>query len=170
MNPGDPGKRTWPNLDAARHGGGFAWIPGVYDPETKLYIFGTGNPTPGYTGAGRPGDNLFTCSLVAVHVDTGKMAWYFQTSGHDTHDWDSARISILIDATINGRRESSFPPRLAMAILHPGSRDRRTHRHVEVRVDFQLGEGNATEWRDRSRSFKRSHDSGDLSFHPLKVE
>ncbi|MEO7191984.1 MAG: PQQ-binding-like beta-propeller repeat protein [Vicinamibacterales bacterium] len=79
------------------------WIPGAYDPETRLYIFGTGNPTPGYTGAGRPGDNLFTCSLVAVNVDTGKMAWYFQTSAHDTHDWDSAQTPVLIDGVINGQ-------------------------------------------------------------------
>jgi alcohol dehydrogenase (cytochrome c) len=103
MNPGDPGLETWPSLNAARHGGGQVWIPGVYDPETKLYIFGTGNPTPGYTGAGRKGDNLFTCSLVAVNVDTGKMAWYFQTSPHDTHDWDSAQTPVLIDGTINGK-------------------------------------------------------------------
>jgi alcohol dehydrogenase (cytochrome c) len=103
MNPGDPGLDTWPNLETARHGGGQVWIPGSYDPETRLYIFGTGNPTPGYTGVARPGDNLFTCSLVAVHVDTGKMAWYFQTSAHDTHDWDSAQTPILIDGEINGK-------------------------------------------------------------------
>src|SRR5678815_1333883 len=88
MNPGDPGLDTWPNLEAARHGGGQTWIPGVYDPDTRLYIFGTGNPTPGYTGVARAGDNLFTCSLIALDVDTGKMKWYFQTSAHDTHDWD----------------------------------------------------------------------------------
>lgn len=103
MNPGDPGLDSWPNLEAARHGGGQVWVPGAYDPETRLYIFGTGNPTPGYTGAGRPGDNLFTCSLIAVNVDTGKMAWYFQTSVHDTHDWDSAQTPILFDANVNGR-------------------------------------------------------------------
>jgi alcohol dehydrogenase (cytochrome c) len=103
MNPGDPGIESWPNLDAARHGGGSAWLPGVYDPETKFYIFGTGNPTPSYTGINRPGDNLFTCSLVAVNVDTGKLAWYFQTSVHDTHDWDSAQTPVLIDGVINGR-------------------------------------------------------------------
>jgi len=103
MNPGDPGIETWPNLDAARHGGGQVWIPGSYDPETRLYIFGTGNPTPGYTGAGRKGDNLYTGSLVAVNVDTGKLAWYFQTSPHDTHDWDSAQTPVLIDGTINGK-------------------------------------------------------------------
>jgi alcohol dehydrogenase (cytochrome c) len=128
MNPGDPGLETWPNLDAARHGGGFAWVPGVYDPETKYYIFGTGNPTPGYTGAGRPGDNLFTCSLVAVHVDTGKMAWYFQTSPHDTHDWDSAQTPVLIDTTINGQ-----PRKLVSTAARNGyfyTVDRVTGKHV----------------------------------------
>ena len=103
MNPGDPGVETWANLNAARHGGAQPWLPGSYDPETKLYIFGTGNPTPAYTVGRGEGDNLFTCSLVAVNVDTGKMAWYFQTSPHDMHDWDSAQTPILIDAAVNGR-------------------------------------------------------------------
>ena len=128
MNPGDPGLDTWPSLEAARHGGGQVWIPGVYDPETKLYIFGTGNPTPGYTGAGRKGDNLFTCSLVAVNVDTGKMAWYFQTSPHDTHDWDSAQTPILIDGTINGK-----PRKLVSTAARNGyffTVDRVTGEHV----------------------------------------
>jgi alcohol dehydrogenase (cytochrome c) len=103
MKLGDPGLETWPSLDAARHGGAQTWIPGSYDPETKLYIIGTGNPTPGYTGQGRPGDNLFSCSLIAVNVDTGKMAWYYQTSPHDTHDWDSAQTPVLIDGVIDGK-------------------------------------------------------------------
>jgi len=103
MKPGDPGLDTWPSLEAARHGGGQVWIPGVYDPETKLYIFGTGNPTPGYTGVGRKGDNLFTCALIAVNVDTGKMAWYYQTSPHDTHDWDSSQTPVMFDTTIDGK-------------------------------------------------------------------
>ena len=89
MQKGDPGLDTWKSLDAAQHGGAQTWAPGVYDPETNLYIFGTGNPTPAYTtGTRGEGDNLFTCSLVAVNVDTGKMAWYFQTSPHDMHDYD----------------------------------------------------------------------------------
>jgi alcohol dehydrogenase (cytochrome c) len=104
MNPGDPGLETWGSLDAARHGGAQVWIPGAYDPETKLYIVGTGNPTPAYTDSvGRKGDNLFTCSLVAIHVDTGKMAWYYQTSPHEMHDWDSAQTPILVDAELGGR-------------------------------------------------------------------
>ena len=100
---GDPGLETWASLDAARHGNGATWIPGSYDPETNLYIYGTGNPTPSYTTGRGEGDNLFTSSLLAVNVDTGKMAWYFQTSPHDTHDWDSTQTPVLADAQFNGR-------------------------------------------------------------------
>jgi alcohol dehydrogenase (cytochrome c) len=105
MNPGDPGLETWKSLDAARHGGGQMWIPGSYDPDTHLYIVGTGNPTPAYTSQTRgEGENLFTCAIVAIHVDTGKMAWYYQTSPHDTHDWDSAQTPVLVDADFKGNR------------------------------------------------------------------
>jgi alcohol dehydrogenase (cytochrome c) len=145
MNAGDPGLDTWPSLDAARHGGGQVWIPGSYDPETRLYIFGTGNPTPAYTGVARPGDNLFTCSLVAVHVDTGKMAWYFQTSAHDTHDWDSAQTPILIDGTINGR-----PRKLVSTAARNGyfyTLDRVTGEHL-VTSKY----GTYTNWAKETRS------------------
>src|SRR5579871_6113141 len=100
MNPGDPGLETWPNLDAAKFGGAQVWTVGAYDPDTHYYIFGTGNPTPAYTPAKRKGDNLFTCTLMAVNVDTGKMIWYFQTSPHDTHDWDSTQTPVLVDADL----------------------------------------------------------------------
>src|SRR5438094_2332428 len=104
MKPGDPAAETWARIAAARHGGAQVWVPGSYDPETHLYIFGTGNPTPAYTDQTRgPGDNLFTNSLVAVNVDTGKMAWYFQTGPHDTHDWDSAQTPALVDADFGGK-------------------------------------------------------------------
>jgi len=105
MNPGDPGLETWKSLDAARHGGGQMWLPGSYDPETHLYIVGTGNPTPAYTAQARgDGDNLFTCAIVAINVDDGKMAWYYQTSPHDTHDWDSAQTPVLVDAEFRGNQ------------------------------------------------------------------
>jgi alcohol dehydrogenase (cytochrome c) len=100
---GDPGLETWASLDAARHGAGSTWIPGSYDPDTHLYIYGTGNPTPAYTQGRGEGDNLFTDCLVAVNVDTGKMAWYYSTSPHDTHDWDSTETPILVDMPFNGR-------------------------------------------------------------------
>jgi alcohol dehydrogenase (cytochrome c) len=102
---GDPGLDTWKSLDAARHGGGGTWVAGSYDPETQLYIFGTGNPTPSWTtGLRGDGDNLYTCSLVALDVNTGKMKWYFSTSPHDTHDYDSAQVPVLVDGKFRGRQ------------------------------------------------------------------
>ncbi|MEI9812977.1 MAG: acido-empty-quinoprotein group A [Acidobacteriota bacterium] len=101
---GDPGLESWLDLDAARHGGGQMWVPGAYDPETHLYYVGTGNPSPAYTSASRgEGDNLYTCALVAINVDTGKMQWYFQSSPHDTHDADSSQTPILVDGEFNGK-------------------------------------------------------------------
>ncbi len=100
----DPAMATWGDLDTAKHGGGNIWIPGAYDPETHLYIVGTGNPSPAYMDSpGRKGDNLYTCSIVAINVDTGKLAWHYQTSPHDTHDWDSTETPILIDGEFNGK-------------------------------------------------------------------
>ena len=101
---GDPGLETWGSLDGAKHGAGNVWIPGSYDQETHLYIFGTGNPSPAYTNPpSRAGDNLYTCSIVAINVDTGKMAWYYQVNPHDTHDWDSTETPILVDSDFNGK-------------------------------------------------------------------
>jgi alcohol dehydrogenase (cytochrome c) len=129
MKPGDPGLDTWKDLDAARHGGGHPWIPGSYDPETHLYIMGTGNPTPAYTAQVRgEGDNLFTCAIVAVNVDTGKMAWYYQTSPHDTHDWDSAQTPVLVDGEVGGR-----PRKLVLTASRNGyyfTLDRVTGEHL----------------------------------------
>lgn len=104
MKKGDAGLNTWGSLAAARHGGGNVWVPGTYDPESHLYYIGTGNPSPAYTtGLRGPGDNLFTCSVVALNVDTGKMVWYYQTSPHDTHDWDSTQTPVLFDGEFNGK-------------------------------------------------------------------
>ncbi|MGI8673299.1 MAG: acido-empty-quinoprotein group A [Luteitalea sp.] len=139
MKAGDPGLDTWPNLESARYGGGHPWLPGVYDPDTKLYIFGTGNPIPAYTAGRGDGDNLFTCSLIAVNVETGKMAWYFQTSPHDMHDWDSAQTPILIDTVVKGR-----PRKLVSTAARNGyffMLDRVTGEHL-VTTRY----GSATNW------------------------
>jgi acido-empty-quinoprotein group A len=101
--PGDPGAESWPDEYAMSSGGGMPWLPGTYDPELNLYYIGTGNPQPVLTGQSRPGDNLYTCSIVALRPDTGKMAWYYQVTPHDTHDWDAAQTPVLIDGVIDGR-------------------------------------------------------------------
>jgi alcohol dehydrogenase (cytochrome c) len=104
QNPGEEGVDSWVSLDEARHGGGTSWIPGSYDPDLHLYYYGTGNPTPAYTQGRGDGDNLFTGCLIALNVETGKMAWYFQASPHDTHDWDSTETPALADMPFNGRQ------------------------------------------------------------------
>jgi alcohol dehydrogenase (cytochrome c) len=102
--PGQPGSETWPkDGDAIKHGGGMTWMTGTYDPELNLLYWGTGNPNPVLAGEGRPGDNLYTCSIVALNPDTGKLAWYFQPSPHDVHDWDAVETPVLFDAEFKGK-------------------------------------------------------------------
>jgi alcohol dehydrogenase (cytochrome c) len=100
--PGEPGSETWEG-DSWKHGGGSTWITGSYEQELNLVYWGTGNPGPDYNGDVRPGDNLYTCSLLALDVDTGKLKWYFQFTPHDTHDWDATQVPVLLDSTFNGR-------------------------------------------------------------------
>ncbi|HEY6467346.1 MAG TPA: acido-empty-quinoprotein group A [Candidatus Acidoferrales bacterium] len=100
---GDPGSDTWPNADSMRHGGAGVWVPGAYDPELHLYYTGTANPTPAFSTSTREGKDLYTSCLVAVNVETGKLAWYFQSSPEDTHDWDAAQTPILVDGTFDGK-------------------------------------------------------------------
>jgi alcohol dehydrogenase (cytochrome c) len=100
---GEPGIETWPDEYAAAHATGQTWIPGSYDPELNLYIFGTGNPNPVMAEQSRKGDNLYTCTILAINPDTGKIVWYYQATPHDTHDWDSTESVIMIDGVIDGK-------------------------------------------------------------------
>lgn len=84
--------------------GGNVWMTGTYDPDLNLMYWGTGNPTPVLNGKPRPGDNLYTCSIVALNPDTGKLEWAFQPSPHDTHDWDAAEIPVLADVMFEGQK------------------------------------------------------------------
>jgi alcohol dehydrogenase (cytochrome c) len=101
---GDPGMDSWPNEEMAKHGGGMTWQPITYDPELNYVFVTTGNPQPVIAHKNRPGDNLFTGSIVAVNADTGRMVWHFQSSPHDTHDWDSTQPAVLIDDEVNGQK------------------------------------------------------------------
>ena len=99
--PGEFGHDTWKN-DAWRTGGGGTWVTGSYDPSLDLIYWGVGNPAPGFQGDVRPGDNLFTDSVLALHASTGKLAWHFQFTPHDEHDWDATQTPILADIPIKG--------------------------------------------------------------------
>lgn len=100
---GEPGVETWEG-DSYKYGGATTWNTGAYDPELNTLYWGTGNPAPDWNGDMRKGDNLYSCSLLAIDADTGKMKWYFQFSPHETHDWDSSEPPILFDAVINGKK------------------------------------------------------------------
>ena len=102
--PGEPGSETWPkDSDAILHGGGMTWMTGTYDPALNLLYWGIGNPNPVLAGEGRPGDNLYTCSIVGLNPDTGKLVWYYQVSPHDVHDWDAVQTPVLFDAEFKGK-------------------------------------------------------------------
>jgi len=100
---GDPGGETWSG-DAWQRGGGATWITGTYDPELNLIYWGTGNPGPDMDGDVRPGDNLYSCSLVALDADTGKLKWHYQFTPHDVHDWDAVGDPVLVELDRNGRK------------------------------------------------------------------
>lgn len=101
--PGEPGHETWAG-DSWKTGGGPTWLTGSYDPELNLLYWGTGNPGPDWNGTKRGGDNLYTCSLVALNADTGKLKWHFQFTPHDDHDWDATEIPVLLNTTVRGRK------------------------------------------------------------------
>ena len=89
--------------DAWRFGGGSIWHSPAVDVERGLIFFGTGNPSPQSMGDGRPGDNLYTMSLVALEVATGKLVWYYQQVPHDLWGYDVASPPVLFDAVVDGK-------------------------------------------------------------------
>src|SRR5215468_8986174 len=101
--PGDPGSETWKDKNNAwKTGGGGLWQTGSYDPVNKITIWGTGNPVPQYDPQSRPGDNLYTNSAVALDVNSGKLAWYYQYVPNESWDRDEIGIHMLYDVNING--------------------------------------------------------------------
>lgn len=138
---GDPALKTWPNETASDHGGGMTWMPGTYDPELNLLYWPTGNTNPVFAGQGRPGANLWTESIVALDLDTGKLRWYFQVSPHDTHDFDNTTAPVLVDKVVDGR-----PRKLLVQAARNGffvTLDRATGKYVVVKpyvpLDYSSG-------------------------------
>ena len=90
-------KETW------RYGGGSIWSTPAIDPDLGLIYFGTGNPSPQMDDTTRPGDNLYTVSLVALDINTGKLKWYYQQVPHDRWGYDVASPPILFDFNSGGK-------------------------------------------------------------------
>jgi len=110
--PGEKGHETWES-DGWRTGGGATWVTGSYDPALDLIYWGVGNPSPPFDGSKRPGDNLYTNSVIALNASSGKLAWHFQFTPHDEHDWDSNQTPVLANLTINSveRKAICWPNR-----------------------------------------------------------
>jgi alcohol dehydrogenase (cytochrome c) len=100
---GERGSETWPGVEPMLRGGGAVWATGAYDPALNLVYYGTGNPNPDYYGDDRKGDNLYTCSLLALDADTGVFKWHYQFTPHDIHDWDSTQVPVLGDVAFAGQ-------------------------------------------------------------------
>ncbi len=101
-HPGEFGHDTWGG-DSWKHGGGPAWVTGSYDPDLNLTYWGIGNPGPDWNATVRPGDNLFSSSVIALDADTGKRKWHFQFTPHDEWDWDAVQIPVLADMNWQGK-------------------------------------------------------------------
>ena len=99
--PGEPGNDTWPP-DAWRTGGAPVWVSGHYDPDLGLTYWGTGNPGP-WIGDQRPGDNLYSNSVIALAIDTGELVSYHQYHWNGSWDWDEVSTPLLIDVERDGR-------------------------------------------------------------------
>ena len=102
--PGEPGSETWPkNSDVWKYGGGAVWSTPAVDPQLGLIYFPVANPAPDLNGHVREGDNLFTSSIVALEVKTGKYRWHYQHTHHDIWDYGGANPVVLFDVNIQGR-------------------------------------------------------------------
>ena len=100
--PGEPGSETW-GPKGALHPSAVTWFTGTYDPQLDTIYWPTGNPGPDYNDNDRPGDNLYSCSILALDAKTGKLKWYYQTTPHDVWDWDATEPPVLIDANWQGQ-------------------------------------------------------------------
>ena len=111
--PGEPGHETWLpcptdskeycDPEAWKHGGASVWVTGSYDPATNLTYWGTGNAGPDYNPVQRPGDNLYTASVVALDTDTGELRWHYQFTPGDRYDYDAVQVPVLADIQCQGK-------------------------------------------------------------------
>jgi alcohol dehydrogenase (cytochrome c) len=98
---GEPGSDTWPSNGTAATGGGSTWITGSYDPDLGLVYWGIGNPAP-HNPLNRPGDNLYTESILALRPKTGQIVWHYQEVPGDPFDYDGVNEPVLADVRIDG--------------------------------------------------------------------
>lgn len=125
-SPGEPGYQTWKQPDGFPVGGGGVWTTPTLDPEREVIYVATGNPAPDFPAALRGGVNLYTNSVVALNVRTGKLVWYEQLVPADNHDWDLTHASPLYRTTVNGRERKMLSTVGKDGILRVLDRDSQT--------------------------------------------
>ena len=107
--PGEFGSDTWPaDNDFWKYGGAGIWQTPAVDPELGMVYFSTGNAGNSFNGSARPGNNLFTDSIVAIDAKTGKYRWHFQQVHHDIWDYDSPNPVVLFDADFKGVKHKAL--------------------------------------------------------------
>jgi alcohol dehydrogenase (cytochrome c) len=107
--PGEPGHQTWPaNSKIWEHGGATTWNTPTFDPKLGLIYYSTANAGEDFEGAERPGDNLYSASIIARSIKTGKMVWFYQQVHHDIWDFDSPSPTVLINVKVNGKMEEAI--------------------------------------------------------------
>lgn len=129
--PGEPGSETWGDPEILAKGCGATWLTGSYDPQLDLLYWATGNPCPDLNGDRRPGDNLYTNSVLALRPRTGALVWHFQFTPHDTHDWDAQEPLLLVDEEFRGEQRK---------LILQGNRNGFFYVLDRVTGEFLLGE------------------------------
>jgi len=138
--PGEENFGTWAG-DSWKTGGVSTWNTGSYDPELNTLYWGTSNPWPDYNGDFRAGDNLYSCSVLALDPDTGKLKWYYQFTPHDLHDWDSTQVPVLLDGEVRGRPRKllAWANRNGFFYLLDRTNGEFIHAHAFVRQTWSKG-------------------------------
>jgi len=125
---GEPGAETWGKTDSKLKGGGAVWAPLSLDQQAGIVYVPVANPAPDFYAEARPGNNLYTCSMVALDARTGKLRWYYQLVPHDEHDWDTTQASPLFTTTVAGKSRKLMAVAGKDSLLHV--LDRETHKQV----------------------------------------
>jgi alcohol dehydrogenase (cytochrome c) len=165
--PGEPGHDTW-TAESWQHGAGATWLTGSYDPELDLLYWGIGNPGPDWNGDVRPGDNLYTCSVVAIEPASGTLRWHFQYTPHDVHDWDANQIQVLIDLEVKGRERRTLATANRNAFYYLLDRETGEFLHAAPYAKQTWADGIAPDGRPMVRPGTEPSEEGTLVWPSLQ--
>ena len=166
---GEKGNETWPqDTKAWEIGGGSSWITGSYDPELDLIYWGIGNPAP-WASQSRPGDNLYTSSVLALRPKTGEIVWHYQFTPNDAYDYDSNWEMILADLNVAGQTRKVLMQLNRNGFFYVLDRTNGTAAFSQALREGELGEphrlGDRPAGRDRSSARAARRRAGGATAH-----